>query len=281
MNENEIINPIFKTRSIRATEDVLNKFKAVSEHFDNQSDCLEQLITAYEVSNAKAVLSDMKTSIADYESHITAIQKAFLNVLELNQNAENRIRTEYSLQLDSMHKTISSLQEESEQLQVTADGFKSAYEASISETNSLKHEISKLNDEISKHNDILSDKNLIISELQRRLSEAEELKAKNVRLVNDVSALQNDLKLADETINSTKAELSESERAISELKKQLSEQKKANETALEMLKAQHYNELKTIELQEREKNINYQLEIAELKNTIAELKKTIIESENN
>lgn len=43
-----------KVRSIRADEQTYDKFKALSSEFDNQGDCLSQLIAAYEVSKACA-----------------------------------------------------------------------------------------------------------------------------------------------------------------------------------------------------------------------------------
>lgn len=113
-----------KTRSIRADEATLEKFKALSESFENQGECLASLITAYEISNAKHVLSDMKTDISDYESHIQSIQEAFLHVLELNNNAEQRIRQEYAALLQSKDKTIADLQSRSEELEKEATAAK-------------------------------------------------------------------------------------------------------------------------------------------------------------
>lgn len=113
-------NAEMKTRSIRADEATLDKFKQLSESFENQGECLSQLITAYEISTAKHTLTDMKSDIADYESHIQSIQEAFLHVLELNSNAEQRIRQEYALLLQSKDKTISELQNRSEELEKAA-----------------------------------------------------------------------------------------------------------------------------------------------------------------
>lgn len=39
----------FKTRSIRADENTLERFKAILEEFDNQSITLEMLINAYKL----------------------------------------------------------------------------------------------------------------------------------------------------------------------------------------------------------------------------------------
>jgi chromosome segregation ATPase len=100
-----------KVRSIRADETVLDRFKEISEEFPNQSAALDSIIAAWETQNAKAVLSGMETDITDFESHLKSIQSAFLHVLDMNQNAEKRIRMDFKAQLESKDKTIIELQE--------------------------------------------------------------------------------------------------------------------------------------------------------------------------
>ena len=63
------------------------------------------------MQNASVVLTDRQTDITDYNSHIQALQAAFLHSLEITENTENRIRTEFQKQLDSKENTIISLQD--------------------------------------------------------------------------------------------------------------------------------------------------------------------------
>ena len=58
------MNDEMKVRSFRISDGVAEKFKAFCSEFDNQNAALDSLITAYEVQNAKAVLTDRKTDIA-------------------------------------------------------------------------------------------------------------------------------------------------------------------------------------------------------------------------
>ena len=104
------MNDEMKVRSFRISDGVAEKFKAFCSEFDNQNAALDSLITAYEVQNAKAVLTDRKTDIADYDTHIQAIQSAFLRSLELNENAEQRVRVEFKSLLSSKDETIMQLQ---------------------------------------------------------------------------------------------------------------------------------------------------------------------------
>lgn len=116
-----------KTRSFRISEEVSNKLKAICENFDNQNSALDSLITAYEVQNAKEVLVDRHTDIADYNTHMQAIQSAFLRSLELNENAEQRIRAEFKSLLSSKDETIMQSQSEKTQAQEQSEQDRHAY----------------------------------------------------------------------------------------------------------------------------------------------------------
>ena len=62
------------------------------------------------MQSAKAVLTDRQTDIADYDAHLQAIQSAFLHSLEINENAERRIRAEFQNLLSSKDEMIMMLQ---------------------------------------------------------------------------------------------------------------------------------------------------------------------------
>ena len=101
-----LMNDEVKVRSFRISDSVAEKFKAFCGEFDSQNAALDSLITTYEMQNAKSVLMDRKTEIAEFDTHIQAIQSAFLRSLELNENAEQRVRTEFNSQLSSKDETI-------------------------------------------------------------------------------------------------------------------------------------------------------------------------------
>ena len=121
------MNEEMKVRSFRISDSVLEKFKAFCNDFDNQNLALDSLINAYEVQNAKAILVDRQTDIADYDTHIQALQSAFLRSLELNENAERRIRAEFKSLLSSKDETIMQLQSEKTQAQEQSEQDRNAY----------------------------------------------------------------------------------------------------------------------------------------------------------
>jgi len=47
-----------KARSFRMTDEIAEKFRTICNDFPNQNVALQNLITAYEVQNASAVLTD-------------------------------------------------------------------------------------------------------------------------------------------------------------------------------------------------------------------------------
>ena len=106
-----------KVKSFRITKDISDRIKTLCSEFDNQSAAFEALITAYEMQNAKVVLSNRQTEIEDYDVHLHALQKAFLQSLELNHNAEERIRTEFARQLDTKDNTIADYQKRVNELE--------------------------------------------------------------------------------------------------------------------------------------------------------------------
>ena len=159
-----------KARSFRISEEVSAKLKELCENFDNQNSALSALLNAYEVQNAKATLKDRQTDIADYDTHIQAIQSAFLRSLELNENAEKRIKTEFINLLNSKDQTIVQLQTEKAQADEQVEKYKSATISAMlsGQVEQLKAEVAKLtskanradelNDELSKLKSAYSDK---------------------------------------------------------------------------------------------------------------------------
>lgn len=242
-------NVEMKTRSIRADEATLEKFKTLSESFENQGECLATLITAYEISNAKHVLSDMKTDIADYESHIQSIQEAFLHVLEMNNNAEQRIRQDYIALLQSKDKTIAELQSRSEDLQRAAEAAEE-----------------KAKEEIEMNN--------ITVGLERQYRKDAEAEADTLRALNidymDKSKLYEQLATERAAENTRlKEELAEL-KPVKEEMLRLQEQNSTQAAELQSLKAD-------IERMKTETDYNRRIAEAELKKAIAETKAAYME----
>lgn len=251
-----------KTRSIRADEATLDKFKALSESFGNQSECLSTLIEAYEISSAKSILSNVQTDIADYESHMSALNQAFLHILELNSNAEQRIRQEFLAQLSSKDKLIEGLQERAESAESRANQTKQECADQLQNANEkieeLKRDLSETRDnlfikdrECSQYEKAIADKQIIIESLNARIPAQIEIESKlanleaNSKLLleeaaakdKEIAELQNKLKS-----NQNQIQLLETSKSV-ELKEAIYDTKLEYQKIIDEEKEKHSNKL--------------------------------------
>lgn len=243
------------TRGFRITEETAEKLKAICADVGNQNAALESLIHAYEMQKAATTLTEQKTDIEDYNSHLQALQTAFLHSLELTENTENRIRTEFQKQLDSKDNTIINLQES---LKLAESNAQVADErATTAETNAqaeieqqatiiadLQTQLENANQKAEEQAETIrttkgtiSDKEKIISSLQTELETELDTAKKNANsvpeLITRATTAENSLATAQKEIESLKqAMLLAEERAEIALQKAvLAEQQKATESA--------------------------------------------------
>lgn len=254
-----------KTRSIRADEETLDKFKTLSEEFNNQGDCLASLIKAYEVNKAKSVLSDVKTNISDYESHINAIQDIFLSMLESMQNTDTRVRNEYAVRLDADAKTISDLQSRLDAAITQAGNADKTNKNLENENELLLDQIEELNNLTDKYDDQIKDKKEIIDSLNVQLS--------------DYLKIKDEFETKNQIIADFKAERAEQNAEINKLKSEIDKLKaeiETNKTRAELDKQIAINAVKSeyidkLESMRTEKD-NLITEINRLKDEIRNIK---------
>jgi chromosome segregation ATPase len=100
-----------KVRSFRADDETFEKFKGLAtEEFGNQGQCLAALINLYETERSKLVLGERKVEVETFQTHLNRLAELFLASMQLNQDAEARVRGEFERLLISKDKTISDLQ---------------------------------------------------------------------------------------------------------------------------------------------------------------------------
>lgn len=251
-----------KNRSFRISDETTEKFRQLCSEFDNQNVALNALISAYEVQQAKAVITERATDISDYDTHLQALQSAFLHSLELNENAETRIRQEFQRQLESKDSIISELQERIKQAETAAEIAKeqaaivsSEADARIKqaekERNSLQEKLTLTDEQVSELSESLIavksqviDKQQIIDNLNQQLSSVN-------AAIDEAKEAETRAKQAETELNAVKSELSEvkklNEAEVKELKQQLALQTKEAEadkkSALADLKEKYVAEL--------------------------------------
>ena len=218
-----------KTRSFRVSEEVSTKLKELCENFDNQNSALSALLNAYEVQNAKATLTDRQTDIADYDTHIQAIQSAFLRSLEINENAEKRIRTEFINLLNSKDQTIVQLQTEKTQADEQVEKYKSAYGNLITST---EEKIKTMQTQVSESDKTLQSERERANTEQKAREQAETISAMLSEQVEQLKAQVANLTAKANQVDKLHDELSKLKTAYSDKEKALANAEIAKDTAV-------------------------------------------------
>ena len=218
-----------KTRSFRVSEEVSTKLKELCENFDNQNSALSALLNAYEVQNAKATLKDRQTDIADYDTHIQAIQSAFLRSLELNENAEKRIKTEFINLLNSKDQTIVQLQTEKAQADEQVEKYKSAYGNLITST---EEKIKTMQAQVSESEKTLQSEKERANTEQKAREQAETISAMLSEQVEQLKAEGTKLTSRANRADELNDELSKLRLAYSDKEKALDNAEIAKDTAV-------------------------------------------------
>lgn len=101
-----------RPRSFRIDDDTAERIKEISNTIGgNQQETIAKLIEAYEFQSGKAVLTEKKADIEQFEKYITAITRMYMGCLEDNQNITETVRTEFDALLTSKDAVIQDLQE--------------------------------------------------------------------------------------------------------------------------------------------------------------------------
>ncbi|NCB96108.1 MAG: hypothetical protein EOM35_06585 [Negativicutes bacterium] len=166
-----------KPKSFRIDDETAEKFKEISSNIGgNQQETLAKLIEAFEFQSGKAVLTEKKADIEQFEKYSNALTRMFMGSLEDNQNITETVRTEFDAQLKSKDVTIQDLQsqltvakqlkeestmkakahaEENARLNSVIDSMSKEYEAKMGDMQSMLEDKDKLNKALTdSHNDL-------------------------------------------------------------------------------------------------------------------------------
>lgn len=260
-----------KPKSFRIDEETAEKFKEISASIGgSQQETLAKLIETYEFQSGKAILTEKKGEIEQFEKYVTALTRMFMGSLEDNQNLSETIRTEYDALLKSKDATIQDLQEKL----AKASRLK---EAAVSESKTYADENTKLKaciDSIKKEYDTK------LNDMKSMLSDKENL---NKTLTDSCNDLKEKFEGMKETARQTEVLREESEnlkkeyedmlKKKSELEEKLQREQSAHEAVVKDLKKQktealeHLKEQSQLKLEKEVLKIEkqYQEQIQELK----------------
>jgi chromosome segregation ATPase len=275
----------YKVRSFRADEETFEKFKTLAnEEFGNQGQCLASLISLYETEKSKAVLVERKTEIENFQAHANKIIEMFLMSLQLNEDAEERIRSEFEHLLSSKDRIITDLQTKEQELNTSNELYKETAKEAEQENYRLLNQISELEKHISKqsreYETALADKDSLNKALTDSCNdkkiEIEELKTRLSETLFRLSKL-------DEIEDQNNKLATENSRLVAEIEKQKEYLVLEKERAILAAEKEHQKELKEVQVQHQKELKGYIGQIEKLQeqrnNTINEI--TELKLENN
>lgn len=269
-----------KNRSFRISEETTEKFRQLCTGFDNQNTALNALITAYEIQQAQAIITERQTDISDYDTHLQALQRAFLHSLELNENAESRIRQEFQRQLESKNSIILDFQEHvrqaeqaeqtaRNQLLITEKNLSDLTEQTTSQIDNLQTELTNKQNTFELAREQIAEKNTKLEELRKQLVQAQ----KDAESIPELNA----------KINALTQKQATTEQENKQLKAEIEKQKKDFEMKLTMSEKQAELEKQQAILAEQQKEAQntkaHADELKRLYDEINELRKELSRSE--
>lgn len=196
-----------KVRSIRADEATFNRFKEICERTGGQQEALTALISCFELDQAKSILQGQATLIDDFKSRIDGVVGAYINALELSANAEERIRAEFRLNIDTQAKTIADLQEKNEKLNLALSNAQAEFDETITSKDSA---ISELTAEYN-----TASERATTADKQRE--QAEQIANMATEQVQTLKTAIDELKDKADKSDSYKSELEKLQKQVSEL----------------------------------------------------------------
>ena len=236
-----------KPKSFRIDDETAEKFKEISNTIGgNQQETLAKLIEAFEFQSGKAVLTEKKADIEQFEKYVTAITRMFMGSLEDNQNITETIQAEFDALLKSKDAVIQDLQDKL----AAADQMK---EDAVLQAGTFADENARLNEVIEGLN---SEYKLKIDDMQSMLSDKDNL---NKALTDSCSGLKAKIESMKEAAEQSAALRKELEqlkqdhekviREQSALEKQMQQEQDAHEKAVSDLKQHEADALERLKEQ--------------------------------
>ena len=228
-----------KPKSFRIDDETAEKFKGIASSIGgSQQETLAKLIEAFEFQQGKAVLTEKKADIEQFEKYVGCLVRMFMGALEDNQNVTETVRTEFDALLMSKDSTIQDLQSRLTVAKQLKEEATLRAKAHANENEDLKQAIERLNTEYSSKmedmQDMLKDKDSLNKALS---SSCNDLKVK----VEQMIAEEEQNKALRKELDSIKAEYDKLETTYKSLEADFTNEKTKYEESITKMQ-KHENE---------------------------------------
>ena len=221
---------VLKPKSFRIDDETADKFKEISATIGgNQQETLAKLIETFEFQSGKAILTEKKADIDQFEKYVTAITRMYMSSLEDNQNITETVRTEFDALLKSKDATIQDLQEKLTVAKQLKEEATTRAKAHADENARLNSVIDSLNTEYNSKMDdmqsMLADKD----NLNKALTDScNDLKSK----VESMRESSEQLAVIRKELEQLKSEHNTVVKEKSDLEKQMNQEQTAHDKAI-------------------------------------------------
>lgn len=239
-----------KQTNFRIDSDTADNFRRFCEEQGlNQAQGFDHIMQVVELNRAKVAAPGRTTEIESFEKSVKDIMSAYLNSLEINANAEDRIKEQFSSALNRKDKVIADLQEKVDNLQILKESAEAAQaDAQKALDDAKDHEKNAL-EQMDSAKKTAADQERINTMLTAQLADATEkldgydsLKESEAALKSEVSELKHKISEDNEVLSHTKEmyeqrlaeSQAEKDRALEELKKDSENASKAAQAQAEL-----------------------------------------------
>ena len=285
-----------KPKSFRITDETNEKLKEIMKDFSSQNEAVSKLIEAYEFQAGKAILTEKKDDIEQFERYVTAITRMYMSSLEDNQNVNELVRTEFDALLKSKDTTIQDLQEkltvakqlkedatmkakahaeENARLNSVIDSLNAEYNSKMDDMQSMLEDKDNLNKALTDSCNDLKHKVESMKEDVEQLTviqtELEQLKLEHDALAKEKSDIEKQLEQENATHNKAIADLQQHEKEALERQKEQSQI--AHDKAVLELEKQYQEQIQQLKAEKQAEIDKYQQKYFDLLEQIKNNKK--------
>ena len=299
-----------KTSTLRINVGDEESFKQyLKDNGYTQAEGFKNLVALMELDNAKEQLSDRAKEIDTFRDTVNKLIGFYINSLEVNQVAEERIRGEVKKELSTKDNIISNLQEQLQEQKEKIEEIKTESKEISKENKALASEKEKAFEDIKakeKENETLAGNNKMLQEqvitLNGIITEYKDLKDLNIKLEaenkelkgshqkskTELEQLNNKLINADDMLKFYKEQVAELKAEVKELNKSIIDKENTYKAEIKAVEEKNIKELDKVKEELQEKlNSKYELELGKkdieidkLKNMVNQLQDKLKEKNN-
>ena len=163
-----------KVFSARADEQTIERLNQLAEQSGmKKADILPALLDAWESNRIREALPGRATEIDNMHNLLTQVERAYTASLELNVNAEHRIREEYAVRIQSNEEAVQALRAQLDKAKEQCEAAKAAAEQAEAQSAERGEELKRLQENLETVRESLRNANAAKDSMEKRVIELE------------------------------------------------------------------------------------------------------------